>query len=106
MGEWLGINGDSIYGTEPWKFQNDTTNQDVWYTSKNKSVYGILLKWSNNFVKMSAIANSSFDGIRLLGYNGKLKWSRTDQSVVIDTNSVNLNGSLKWAWVFEFINVF
>jgi alpha-L-fucosidase len=30
MGGWLGVNGDSIYGTQPWKFQNDTTNPDVW----------------------------------------------------------------------------
>lgn len=30
MGQWLGINGQAIYGTRPWTYQNDTTNTDVW----------------------------------------------------------------------------
>ena len=31
MGEWLGVNGQAIYGTRPWTYQNDTTNPDVWW---------------------------------------------------------------------------
>ena len=30
LGSWLDINGNSIFETKPWKFQNDTTNPDVW----------------------------------------------------------------------------
>jgi alpha-L-fucosidase len=30
MGEWLEINGDAIYNSVPWKFQNDTLTPDVW----------------------------------------------------------------------------
>ena len=30
LGAWLSINGEAIYGSRPWKFQNDTTNPDVW----------------------------------------------------------------------------
>jgi len=30
MGEWLDINGESIYGTRPWSHQNDTTTKDIW----------------------------------------------------------------------------
>ena len=104
MGEWLNLNGDAIYGTKPWLFQNDTTNPDVWYTSKNKSVYAILLKWSDDFIKISAIANYTFDNVKLLGYDGKLKWNKKQDSVVIDSN-IKLNNHLKWAWVFEFLNV-
>ncbi len=30
MGAWLQVNGEAIYGTRPWTFQNDTTNPNVW----------------------------------------------------------------------------
>lgn len=31
MGQWLRINGDGIYGTRPWVYQNDTLVKNVWY---------------------------------------------------------------------------
>ncbi len=30
MGSWLQVNGEGIYGSVPWKYQNDTINSDVW----------------------------------------------------------------------------
>ena len=29
-GSWLNINGEAIYGSRPWKYQNDTTASHVW----------------------------------------------------------------------------
>ena len=26
LGSWLATNGEAIYGSRPWKYQNDTTN--------------------------------------------------------------------------------
>ena len=31
MGDWLKINGEAIYSTLPWTYQNDTFTPDVWY---------------------------------------------------------------------------
>ena len=30
MGSWLKINGQAIYASRPWTFQNDTLNSHVW----------------------------------------------------------------------------
>ncbi|RWS19118.1 hypothetical protein B4U80_10687, partial [Leptotrombidium deliense] len=30
VGEWLNINGEAIYKSKPWKFQNDTLTPEVW----------------------------------------------------------------------------
>jgi alpha-L-fucosidase len=30
LGSWLTVNGEAIYNSIPWKYQNDTINSDVW----------------------------------------------------------------------------
>jgi len=46
MGEWLGINGDAIYESQPWKVaQNDSTTKGVWYTKKGTNkIFAIVLE--------------------------------------------------------------
>ena len=36
VGSWLSINGEAIYKTKPWHYQNDTLNNNFWY-SYNKT---------------------------------------------------------------------
>ena len=31
LGAWLDVNGEGVYSTKPWTYQNDTINSDVWY---------------------------------------------------------------------------
>ena len=33
MGSWLKVNGEAIYSSVPWKYQNDTGNTHVWYVT-------------------------------------------------------------------------
>jgi len=30
LGSWLGVNGEAIYASKPWKHQNDTLTPHVW----------------------------------------------------------------------------
>lgn len=30
FGQWLGVNGEAIYQSKPWKYQNDTLTSDIW----------------------------------------------------------------------------
>ena len=105
MGEWLEINGESIYSTVPWTYQNDTINPDVWYTSKADSVYAILLKLPQaDTVVLGAPFNLTFSSIKLLGFNNKLDWKVKSNSIVINVPDRSSCQS-KWAWVFELTNV-
>lgn len=59
LGEWLSINGESIYSSKPWQVQNDTTD-GVWYTEKNTTVYAISLRWPQDNILLLKSANDLF----------------------------------------------
>lgn len=89
MGSWLRTNGEAIYESKPWIYQNDTKTPDVWYTSKlneeykhtkNRiTVYAIVLKYpfDSDGLNLYALGNK-FDNnttVHLIGYTEGLKVS-------------------------------
>lgn len=83
MGSWLKINGDAIYGSKPWIYQNDTKTPDVWYTRRSKThndqtvVYAIILKYPYDSAGVCLYAlggrYSNTTTARILGYPDELK---------------------------------
>jgi len=35
MGKWLATNGEAIYASKPWTYQNDTVNSNVWSVGRS-----------------------------------------------------------------------
>ncbi|KAL3853072.1 hypothetical protein ACJMK2_016652 [Sinanodonta woodiana] len=108
MGDWMAVNGDGIYGTTPWKYQNDTINSDVWYTMKQGDsgtlVYAILLNWpTGDTVHLGAPMTTVSTVVSMLGLPGKLSFSSTGTAgMIINLNPINPNiNPSKYAWVFQ-----
>ena len=106
MGAWLGINGEAIYGSHPWTYQNDTVNSNVWYTSNGTgAVYGIVLQWpSDNVVTIGAINPSTVTALSLVGY-GPLNWSTNGSLLAVQLPYLPLDTPLQWAWTLKFEGV-
>ncbi|XP_076256751.1 alpha-L-fucosidase-like isoform X1 [Rhynchophorus ferrugineus] len=106
LGDWLSINGEAIYASKPWSFQNDTLNGNVWYTSKDNAVYAIVLEWpDNNTVSLASpvdLFSNDDTAVTLLGNQGKLKWVLSSGQVQIRLPDKDLVKS-ETAWVLKIV---
>jgi len=81
MGVWLKVNGEAVYGSRPWTFQNDIVAKDVWYTMKTdgskdeKTVYAFVFEWPDTKQLQLELPTPSADTkVSLLGYSGVLEF--------------------------------
>ncbi|KAA8586197.1 hypothetical protein FQN60_007766 [Etheostoma spectabile] len=77
LGAWLGINGEAIYASKPWRVQTENSTVTVWYTANNKTVYAIILGWpSKPLLQLTAPKTSGATQVTLLDYpKFPLKWT-------------------------------
>ena len=76
IGKWLGVNGDAIYGTRPWKMSEEGR---IHFTTKDQTLYAISLAWPTNELIIPALGEGKgLEGkitkVELLGHSGALEF--------------------------------
>jgi alpha-L-fucosidase len=86
IGKWLGVNGDAIYGTRPWKVSEEGR---VRFTTKGQTLYAISLAWpANNELVIPALGEGKglegkIEKVELLGHNGALEFTQDDAGLKV-----------------------
>merc|ERR1712131_151798 len=80
VGAWLGVNGEAIYSSKPWRVQTENGTVPVWYTSKGSSVYAIFTKPPHVTLFFAAPIPTESTTVTLLGNQKPLQWASTGPS--------------------------
>ncbi len=113
VGQWMKVNGESIYGTHAWKIKgektameadkpidgnqkntmkdvfNDATSQktpaDIRFTAKGNNVYVFVRSWKTSDALVHAIAleKEKVKSVSLLGYADKVNWKQSEDGLSI-----------------------
>lgn len=105
IGEWLSENGESIYGTRPWKSygegpENPATSESFRFTQSKdgKTVYAIQLTWGvdGNIIieklgQQAGLLDGEIKNVSLIGSQADVTWERTSEGLNIKTNAQRPN---------------
>ena len=85
LGDWLRVNGESIYGTKPWKRAEGATTDGmpVRFTQKDASVYAVLLGELKAPVTIRDLSPRLGSQIYLLGDKTPLSWTQQGNNVLV-----------------------
>ena len=107
MAKWIGVNGEGIYGTRPWKIpgegpsrsgggmfnegSSNYTAADIRFTTKGDRLYAFLMGWPGqtpSVIKALATNSPQLQGqkvaqVALLGHNGNLDWKQDENGLTV-----------------------
>ena len=101
LGRWLEINGEAIYGSNPYRI--DTVAQpQVCFTKGNDALYAIALEYPDEQLFLDLEEPSPKMTVALLGSDKTLPWHYKKGRLVIETGSLRYSDIRSTAaWVFK-----
>ena len=87
LGKWLEVNGETIFGTRPWKKPQSKTFDgiEVRYTQKDNALYAIILDTpKNKEITIQSLSIEENSNIQLIGQNKDLKWTQIEEDLKIE----------------------
>lgn len=105
LGSWLKVNGEAVYGTVPWKAQNDSVTPDVWYTAHGDeaAVYALVLKWPRGSrLVLGSVALKTGARVSMLGRGEWLQYETGKKGIVVHFPDFGPDSlPCSWAWVLK-----
>lgn len=84
VGDWLNINGESIFATRPYLRYHEGKDLRFTRTKDKKYVYIISLKWPGETLRSTMIKPKPGSVIRMLGLDQDLNWHMDGDSLVVE----------------------